>query len=82
MPKKVTIHGIVRQRSRVPLYRTLAVLRVVGLVVVGFLVVEFRLGLEFSLAGQEEEEECYEEKVNYAGHSIPDNRMDSVARGR
>ena len=31
---------------------------------------------------QEEEEECYEEKANYAGHGIPDNRVDSVARGR
>ena len=26
-----------------------------------------------------EEEECYEEEVNYAGHGIPDNRVDSVA---
>ena len=25
------------------------------------------------------EEECYEEEVNYAGHGIPDNRVDSVA---
>ena len=27
---------------------------------------------------QVEEEECYEEEVNYAGHGIPDNRVDSV----
>ena len=27
----------------------------------------------------QEQEECYEEGVNYAGHGIPDNRVESVA---